>query len=80
MVIRMKFTIQMFWESPANGLEPFLLPLSLDFSSVEEARSAFDKVACHPNVPVHSLTLKSENGSISERWFQIDGQWRRKEV
>jgi hypothetical protein len=76
----MKFTFQMFWQNPSNGLEPFLLPLTLDFPSVETARQAFDKIVRHPNVPVHSITLASEDRTVSERWFQIDGQWRRKDA
>jgi hypothetical protein len=76
----MKFIFKTFWEHPTKGLEPLLLPLTLDFPSLERARSSFDKVVRHPNIPVHSVTLESEDGSVSERWFQIDGKWMRKKA
>ena len=74
----MRFTLQMFWASPHGEIEPLLTPLALNFASAEEARRIFGQVTKHPKIPVHSLTLVSEDGSTSERWFQIDGAWRRK--
>lgn len=75
----MKFTFQFFWEKPPHGdLEPFLLPLTLKFPSIEAARAAIDEVVKHPDVPLHSMTITSDSG-ISGRWFQMDGVWRRKD-
>lgn len=75
----MEFTLQMFWEPEPGKIEPFLLPLTLKFSSAQAARDAFGKVASHPKIPVHSLTLISADGLVSERWFKIDGEWRQKQ-
>jgi hypothetical protein len=76
----MKFTYQIYWErlGKAGAVEPFLLPLTLQFASVVEARALLEKIVAIEKVPAHSVTLTSEDGSISERWFQIDGSWRRK--
>jgi hypothetical protein len=76
----MQLTLQMFWTNPHGEIEPLLAPLKLEFASAEEARGIFGQVTNHPNIPVHSLTLVSEDGTISERWFQIDSAWRRKDV
>ena len=76
----MKFTLQMFWANPHGEIEPLLTPLTLNFASAEEARRSFGQVTNHPNIPVHSLMLVSEDSTISERWFRIDGAWRRKDA
>jgi hypothetical protein len=77
----MKFTYQIYWErlGKAGAVEPFLLPLTLQFPSVAEARAVLEKIVAIEKVPAHSVTLTSEDGGISERWFQIDGSWRRKD-
>ena len=77
----MKFTYQIYWErlGKAGAVEPFLLPLTLQFPSVAEARAVLEKIVAIEKVPVHSVTLTSEDDAISERWFQIDGLWRRKD-
>ena len=75
----MKFTQQIFWENPEGQIEPFLKPLSLEFPSADAARGIFKHVLNHPKIPAHSLTLVSEDCDVSERWFQIDGVWRRKD-
>jgi hypothetical protein len=59
------------------GAEDFA-PLTLNFASAEEARQIPGQVINHRNIPVHSLTLVSEDGTVAERRFQIDGAWRRK--
>jgi hypothetical protein len=76
----MKFTLQMFWTNPRGEIEPLLTPLTLNFASAEEAQRSFGQVTNHPNIPVHSLTLVSEDSTISERWFRIDGVRRRKDA
>ena len=76
----MNFTIQMFWTNTNGEIEPFLLPLTLQFDSAEAARLLFGQVLNQPKIPVHSLTFSSEDGTTSERWFQIDGVWRRKDA
>jgi hypothetical protein len=47
--------------------------------TVAEARAVLEKIVAIEKVPAHSVTLTSEDGAISERWFQIDGLWRRKD-
>jgi len=76
----MKFTLEMFWTNPSGEIEPLLKPLTLDFKTVDDARQVFSAVTNHPKIPAHSITLVSEDRSISERWFQIDGIWRRKDM
>ena len=39
----------------------------------------FRQLADLDKVPAHSFTIKSEDGTMSENWFQIDGSWRRRE-
>ena len=76
----MKFTYQNYWErlGKAGAVEPLLLPLTLQFPSVAEARTVLEKIVAIDKMPEHSVTLTSEDGAISERWFQVDGSWRRK--
>lgn len=76
----MDFTFQMYWEPPGKPLEPFLSPLTLDLASIEIARELIRPVAEHRDVPVHSLTITSADGKIAERWFQLNGTWRRKDA
>lgn len=77
---QMKFTFQMFWANQKGHIEPFLQPLSLEFPSADAARRVFTQILNHPKIPAHSLTLVSEDGTTSERWFQIDGEWKRKDA
>jgi hypothetical protein len=74
---RSDFTFQMFWQN-AGTVEPFLRPLTLKLESIDEARRIIEKVVGHPDIPLHSLTIISEDQAISERWYQLDGAWRRK--
>lgn len=76
----MKYTLQMYWAHPKGEIEPFLKPLSLDFPSADAARGVFSQILDNPKIPVHSLTLESEDGQLSERWFHICGEWRRKKA
>jgi|HubBroStandDraft_2_1064218.scaffolds.fasta_scaffold1084403_1 hypothetical protein len=77
----MKYALQMFWENSKGEIEPFLRPIALPFKSANEARSLFGGfVEQATQVPMHSVTLTAEDGSMAERWFQIDGQWRRKDA
>jgi len=72
----MKFTVQLFWEGELyGGVAPLFTPLTLDLSSADRAREVAKKVAAHRDVPAHSFTIKSEDGTLSERWFQLDGAW-----
>jgi hypothetical protein len=74
----MKVTLQMFWTNLHGEIEPLLSPLTLNFESADDARRIFGQVTKHQDIPVHSLTLVSDDGAISERWFKIDGSWRQK--
>ena len=76
----MNFTFQMFWSHPSGKIAPLLLPLTLAFSSAKDARRALDHIVRPPKVAVHSVTLASEDGVTSERWFQINGAWRLKDA
>jgi hypothetical protein len=76
----MKFTCQYFKEEDDHRVESFLRSLTLEFPSIEQARELFRKGADLDKVPAHSFTIKSEDGKISERWFQMDGSWRRREA
>jgi len=76
-----KFTFQLFAEGIGGpGLATFLTPLTLDLRSVEEAREVVGEIGEQRRIPAHSVMLTSEDGSVSERWFQLDGKWRRKGV
>jgi hypothetical protein len=76
----MRLTIEFFWQREGErAVTQFLKPLTLDFPMVELAREAARKVADRDGVPIHSFTIKSEDGTISERWFQMNGSWRRKD-
>ena len=78
----MKFTIEIFWVTPKGAIEPlFPIPLPpLELGSSAHARDVATKLVGHQDIPAHSLTLKSEDGSVSERWFWMDGEWRRKDA
>ena len=74
----MKFTVQLFWEGELHGaVAPLFTPLTLDLPAADRAREMAMKVAAHRDVPAHSFTIKSEDGVLSERWFQLDGAWKR---
>ena len=65
----MKLTIQYFWEGEATpNVAPFLTPLTLDLL-IEKARELAIKNANHENVPAHSFTIKSEDGTILSDGF-----------
>jgi hypothetical protein len=75
----MRFTFQIFkMEDASRKVAPFLLPLTLDLASIDVAREMIRTVVDHEDVPAHSVTINSEDGSISERWFWLDGVWRQK--
>ena len=61
----MRFTLQMYWDRPNEGTEPSLSPLTLNFSSYEEALGVFGQVTRHAAIPVQSLIITSEDGVIS---------------
>lgn len=77
----MKFTFQLFTTGndhlPAG---PLLTRLTLDLSSIDDARALIKNVVDHENVPADSVAIHSEDGLISEEWFQIDGSWWHKEA
>lgn len=76
----MNFTFQFFTIQDNGEVLPFLSPLTLDFPSVAVARAMISKVLDHEDMPAHSVTITSEDGSISERLFWLDGEWRRKDA
>ena len=77
----MKFTFQLFTTgNDRRPAGPLLTRLTLDLSSLDEARVQIKKAADHGEVAADSITINSEDGTISESWFQTDGSWRRKEA
>jgi hypothetical protein len=78
---RMKYTYQVYWErlGKAGALEPlFPHPFTFEFATVAEAREIVQTLVDSGKLPAHSITLTSEDCSLSERYFQIDGSWRRR--
>jgi hypothetical protein len=76
----MGYTIQYFWEGePSETLAPFLLPLTLTMP-LDAIRDAALKTVARDDFPAHSFTIESTDGTLSERWFYLDGKWRRKDA
>jgi hypothetical protein len=50
----------------------------LEFPSVETVREKARELVMHRDIPAHSLVIESEDGTFSERWFWINGEWRSK--
>jgi hypothetical protein len=75
----MELTLQWYWEDERDQpVARFLLPLTLNVT-IEMMRASALEIAAHPKFPApHSFTIRSSDGAISERWFCIDGKWRRK--
>ena len=72
----MKFAVKIFWMQ--NGrLKLLLEPEALDVPSVENAREIAEGFAAL--APAHSISIESEDGLISERWFWLNGEWTRHE-
>jgi hypothetical protein len=75
----MLFKFQIFKMDEVSGaVVPFLPPFTFNLPSADVARAMIKKVVDHRDVPAHSVTINSEDGSISERWFWLDGVWRQK--
>jgi hypothetical protein len=47
----------------------------MPFDTLDEARKMIPNLATQVNVPLHSIILTSDRGH--ERWFKLDGVWRR---
>ena len=77
----MDLTLQWYWEGERDEqIAPFLLPLTLDLP-VGTMREKAMEIAAHPKfAPVHSFTIMSGDGSLAERWFRMEGKWRRKDA
>jgi hypothetical protein len=77
----MNYTLQWYWEGERDQqIAPFLLPLTLNLP-IQTMRDKAIEIAAAPKfAPVHSFTISSADGSTSERWFRIDGKWRRKDA
>ncbi|OAI44053.1 hypothetical protein AYO42_05350 [Rhizomicrobium sp. SCGC AG-212-E05] len=77
----MDFTFDVRWEEPGKeGLHPLFKPITLGFASADIARTMVGKIVGHERVPAHSVMLTSADGTVSERWYQLDGKWRRKDA
>jgi hypothetical protein len=75
----MKFTLWLFSEDKVRGvIAPLGTPFALDFPSIGAAREMFKNAASAEKSLAHSFTITSEDGA-SERWFRLDGVWRRKD-
>jgi hypothetical protein len=73
----MKFAFEILWAR--NGsVEPLIDPAPVSFRSIETARDAAARFASH--VPVYSITIAAEDGSLSERWSWSNGVWERQMI
>lgn len=72
-----KYTMQTYWQEE-GAVSPFLPALTLKYDTIEGMRSIVKTLADHAEIPVHSVTITAEDGKV-ERWFKLDGQWRRKD-
>lgn len=75
--MRMKYTMQAYWER-AGTVEPLWQALTLVFDTIDGMRDIVKTLAEHAEIPIHSVTITSEDSRV-ERWFKLDGQWRRKD-
>jgi hypothetical protein len=77
----MEHTLQWYWEGERDQqIAPFLLPLTLNLP-IEMMRDKAIQMAAHDQfAPIHSFTITTKDGSTSERWFRVDGKWRRKDA
>jgi hypothetical protein len=50
--------------------------LIFDCDSIETAHQMLGPLTAQRYA--HSITIISEDGSVAERWFQLNGQWSRK--
>lgn len=75
------YTYTVFWEKPGGTVEPLYdIPIpALNFPTAEAAREVALKIVNHPDISAHSLTIQSDDGAVSERWFVMDGTWRRRD-
>ena len=68
----MKFAFEILWKR--NGcLEPLFEPAQVSLRSVEAARKLAERFASY--VPVHSITIEAEDGSVFERWSWLNDTW-----
>ena len=76
----MKFTYQLYWSKMPGMVEPLSSPMTLDYPSINDARKIMARLLDEADAPIHSVTIVSEDRQTCERWFQINGSWRCKEV
>jgi hypothetical protein len=62
----MSFTFKIF-QTKNGRLELFLEPSPLDLPSIDAAHKLAKHLTSY--VPVHLITIETEDGSISELWF-----------
>ena len=74
-----EFKIQMYQQPDGRApVMPYRSPLTLKLRGIQDARAVVIKLATEKYAAVHSVTVTSPFGQ--ERWFQIDGKWRYKDV
>ena len=66
----MKFAFEIMWVRDGS-LEPLLQPAPLSLQSIEAARALAMQFASY--VPVHSITIEAEDGSVVECWSWLRG-------
>lgn len=72
----MDFTFQLFHQAwRGSPIEPVAKPFVMKFSDLEQARGAIPRLAANLHLSVHSVTITHSSGR--ERWFRLDGKWRR---
>ncbi len=72
----MKYTFQIFTEGLKRAIEPLDWRLTLECVSPDVARQFLATLKAREGA--HSAILLSEDGYVAERWFHLDGTWRRK--
>jgi hypothetical protein len=74
-----EFRIQMYQQLDGRApVMPYRSPLTQKLRGIQDARAVVIKLATEKYGAVHSVTVTSPFGQ--ERWFQIDGKWRYKDV
>ena len=68
----MKFAFEILWTR--DGItEPLFEPAPVNLQSIEAARQLAERFAAY--VPVRSITIEAEDGSVFERWSWRNDTW-----
>ena len=73
----MRFNFEILWMRDGH-LEPLFHPDAVNLQSLKTARGLAERFASY--FPVQSITIKSDDGSISERWSGLNETWSRNDT